>query len=324
MPRRLLEYLGGRGDAAMGGRFPGPVRDTVLRGIVYSLVGMVLFSLSDATAKYMTTQVSVPQVAWALYIWMILLAWVVAPKPRLRTVVRTGHPALQIAQAGCELTGGLMFYAALFYMPFAEVVAIGFVSPFFVTLLAALILKEAVGRERWLACAFGFLGIMIILRPGFSDFDWTSLLPIGAAFFNAFYIIITRRIGPRENSATLMFYIGIIGAVAIGAVLPFTWVAPTPAAWLGLAVIGVLGAVARFALIRGYSLAPASLLQPFRYLQIVGATVLGLIVFGDFPDLWTWVGTAVVIASGASFYGGEARRRRAIQAASVGPRDPAP
>lgn len=325
MSRRLLAYLGGRGKAAAGGRFPGPVRDMVTRGLVYSLVGIVLFNLSDGVAKYMTAQVSVPQVAWALYFWMILLSLLLAPTPKLRGIARTSHPVLQFTQAGCELVGGFMFYTALYYMPFADVIAIGFISPFFITLLAAVILKEAVGRERWLACAFGFLGAMIILRPGFSDFGWPSLLPVGAALFNATYAIITRRIGPRESSATLMFYIGITGAVILGAVLPFTWIAPTPMAWLGLAVMGVLGAAARFAIIRGYSLAPASLIQPFRYLQIVGATVFGLFVFGDFPDLWTWVGTAVIVASGASFYGGEARRRRrAVEAAPVRPHDPAP
>jgi S-adenosylmethionine uptake transporter len=322
---RLLAYLGARRAAAGGRRFPAPVRDAVARGIAYALVGIVLYNLSDATAKFMTNHVSVPQVALALYVWMILLSLILAPTPKIRGIVRTSHPALQFTQAGCELTGGLMFYMALSYMPFADVIAIGFVSPFFVTVLAALVLKEAVGREKWVACTFGFLGAMIILRPGFSAFGWPSLLPIGAALFSAIYAIITRRIGSRESSATLLFYIGITGAAILGTVLPFTWVAPTPMAWLGLAVVGVLGAAARFSVIRSYSLAPASLIQPFRYLQIVGATVFGLIVFGDFPDLWTWVGTAVIIASGASFYGGEARRRRrAVETAPARRRDPAP
>jgi drug/metabolite transporter (DMT)-like permease len=296
--------------------FPGAGRDMVARGVVYSLVGIVLFNLSDGVAKYMTTQVSVPQVAWALYIWMIMLSLILAPASGFPGITRTAHPFLQFSQAPCELVGGFMFYMALAYMPFADVIAIGFISPFFVTLLAALVLKEVVRRERWLACAFGFLGAMIILRPGFSAFGWPSLLPVGAALFNAVYVVITRRIGPRESTATLMFYIGIFGAAVIGAMLPFTWVAPTPTpmAWLGLVVIGVLGAAARFALIRGYSLAPASLIQPFHYFQIVGAAAIGFTVFGDFPDLWTWVGTAVIIVSGASFYGGEARRRRADRA----------
>ncbi len=285
-------------------------RDAAMLGVLFSLLGLVLFNISDATAKLMTTQVSIPQVAWSLYIWMILLSWLLTPGRRVSSLVRTAHPWLQLARGGLELGAGLFFFTALRYLPFADVIAIGFVAPFFVTALAAVVLKESVGPGKWVACAFGFLGALIILRPGFDAFDWASLLPVGAALTYSVYAIITRLIGPRESSATMLFYVGITGAVVLMIPLPFVWVAPAPIEWLGLAVVGLFGAGGHLVTIRAYSLAPVSLLQPIHYLEIVGAAALGLAIFGDFPDLWTWVGAAVIIVSGVVFYGGEARRQK--------------
>lgn len=284
-------------------------RDTAMAGMLFSLLGILLFNISDATAKLMTYQVSIPQVAWSLYVWMILLSVLLAPEGRVSSLVRTAHPWLQLARGGLELGAGLLFYTALHYLPFADVIAIGFVAPFFVTALAAVVLKESVGAGKWVACAFGFLGALIILRPGFEAFEWASLLPVGAALTYSVYSIITRLIGPRESTATMLFYVGITGATALAIPLPFFWVAPAPMEWLGLAVIGLFGAAGHLVIVRAYSIAPASLLQPVRYVEIVGATGLGLVMFGDFPDLWTWVGVAVIITSGVAFYGGEARRR---------------
>ena len=285
-------------------------RDAAMLGVLLSLLGLAFFNISDATAKLMTYQVSIPQVAWSLYVWMILLSWLMVPERRVLSLVRTAHPWLNIARGGLELGAGLFFFTALRYMPFADVIAIGFVAPFFVTALAAMVLKESVGPGKWVACAFGFLGALIILRPGFEAFEWASLLPIGSALSYSGYAIITRLIGPRESSLTMLFYVGLTGAVVLVIPLPFVWVAPAPIEWLGLAVIGLFGAAAHLLTIRAYSLAPASLLQPISYLEIVGAAALGLAIFGDFPDFWTWVGAAVIITSGVAFYGGEARRQK--------------
>jgi drug/metabolite transporter (DMT)-like permease len=262
----------------------------------------------------MTYQVSIPQVAWSLYLWLIVLSWLLVPKRRVWNLVRTAHPWLQLARGGLELGGGLLFYTALRYLPYADVIAIGFVAPFFVTALAAVVLKESVGAGKWVACGFGFLGALIILRPGFEAFEWATLLPVGAALVYSVYAIITRLIGPRESTATMLFYVGITGAAALALPLPFFWVAPEPWEWLGLAVVGLFGAAGHFAAVRAYSIAPASLLQPVRYVEIVGAAGLGLVLFGDFPDPWTWLGAGVIIVSGVAFYGGEARRHKRVGA----------
>lgn len=299
-------------------------RDAAMVGVLFSLLGIVLFNISDATAKLMTTQVSIPQVAWSLYVWMILMSWLLVPGRRLSSLVRTAHPWLQVARGGLEVGGGLLFYTALRHLPFADVIAIGFIAPFFVTALAAVVLKESVGASKWVACAFGFLGALIILRPGFHAFEWASLLPVGAALTYSGYAIITRLIGPRESTATMLFYVGITGAAVLAIPLPLMWVAPAPIEWLSLAVIGLFGAAGHLVTIRAYSLAPVSLLQPVHYLEIVGAAGLGLAIFGDFPDLWTWVGAAVIIASGVVFYGGEAWRRRRGAATPIPTESPKP
>jgi S-adenosylmethionine uptake transporter len=285
-------------------------RGSPMFGVLFLLLGLVLFNIADAAAKLMTYHVSIPQVVWSLCIWMILLSWFMVPGRRVLSLVRTAHPWLQIARGGLELGAGLLFVTALRYLPFADVIAIGFVAPFFVTALAAVVLKESVGSGKWVACAFGFLGTLIILRPGFEAFQWASLLPVGAAVAYSFYAIITRLLAPREPATTMLFYVGITGAVALMVPLPFVWVAPAPIEWLGLAVVGLFGAAGHLVTIRAYSLAPASLLQPIHYLEIVGAAALGLVIFSDFPDVWTWVGAAVIIVSGVIFYGREARRSK--------------
>ena len=283
--------------------------DTVTAGVLIALCGYLMFSISDVTAKVMTHQVSIVQVTLAQYIWMVLMALFLGSRQRIVTIARTAHPWLQTTRAVCSLGGSLLFYTALFYMPFADVVAIGFISPFFITALAWLVLGETVAPVRWLACAIGFLGAIIIIRPAFAEVGWPALLPIGATLNYATYAIVTRKIGPREGSATMLFYIGIVGVIVLAMALPFVWVAPTWMEWVGLAFIGLTAAAGHLADIKAYSLVPASLIAPFRYTSIISAVILGLIVFGDFPDLWTWLGAVIIMGSGLFAYRAEWRER---------------
>ena len=267
-------------------------------GVLISLLGLALFSISDGTAKFMTYRVSIPQIAWALYICILLVIPVLAFHRGVRAVVRTRHPWLQLTRSGAEVAGGFLFYMALHYLPWADVLAIGFIAPFLITALARVTLGEHVGPARWVACGIGFIGALVIIRPGFSDAGWPVILAVASAMLYAVYAVVTRRLGSSESAVGMLYYIGLVGAVTMSFIVPFAWVPPSPIEWVGLAVIGLFGAAAHLFIIRAYSLAPASLLAPFGYFEIIGAVVLGLIVFGDFPDLWTWVGTAVIIASG--------------------------
>ena len=267
-------------------------------GILTYLGAGILFNLTDATAKFMTNHVSVIQVVWALYVWTVLLAWFLSPGRRIAEAARTAHPWWQLARALCQVSGAVVFFVALHHLPLADVIAIGFISPFLITALAFWALGEPVTPVRWAACFVGFMGALIILRPGFAGTTWHVVLPLCSSLLYAVYTVITRKLSPRESSATMMFYIGILGVVALTAALAFFWVEPSPLEWAGLVLVGLLGAAATLGEIRAYSLTPVSVLQPFRYCEIVGATLLGLLIFGDFPDLWTWIGTAIIISSG--------------------------
>ena len=288
----------------------GPANRALL-GILLALCCFFIFNVSDVIAKYMTHRVSILQLTWAQFAMAPLIVLIVAPGRRLIPVLATRQPWLQLGRTLVELCGVFMFLTALRYMPLANAVAIGFISPFLITILARVLLREAVAPARWLACAAGFAGALIIVRPGLGVTGWEAALPAGSAFCYSLFVIATRHLGRTEQPLTTFFYYGVVGTAVTGVLLPVDWVTPTPIDWLALTAIALTAATSHFLLIRAYSLAPASLIAPFTYASIIGATALGFVVFGDFPDEWTWLGAAVIVVAGLSVYRLEARRAQA-------------
>ena len=196
------------------------------------------------------------------------------------------------------LGSALSFFTGLKYLPLAEIVAIIFIGPLLVTILAALILKEHVELRRWVACITGFVGAVIIVRPGFGSIGWTALYPITATSLYSVYVICTRVTAPTERHSTMMFYTCVASVVILSVSSPLYWVEPPFLGWVGLTTVAVLSATSAGLAIKAYSLAPASMLAPYAYVEIVTATLFGFLLFGDLPDPYTVVGAAVVVASG--------------------------
>ncbi len=280
------------------------------------LLAVVMFSLLDTTAKWLTRSYPVPLVIWSRYIFSLGFMLAALPWAGGLAGLRTRRPAMQTARGVLLLACTILFITAISYIPLATATAIGFISPLFVTALSIPLLGERVGRKRWAAVLAGFLGVLVIVRPGAGAVHWATSLPIAMALCYATYQILTRMLRFSDGAYASLFYPALIGTLAASAAVPFFWTIPR---WtdLGLmALLGLFGGIGHFLLIQAFSRAPASMLAPFAYCQIIGAAIFGYAVFGDLPDPPTWVGTAIIVASGLYVWHREGVLRRAARAGS--------
>ena len=273
----------------------------------------------DALAKLLSATIAPGQVAWSRFAVqsLLMLAGILAFRRRL-TWDRIGVNAAR----GVTMSGAtLCFFWGLKYLPLADAVAIFFVEPLILTLMSALFLGEKVGWRRLTAIAVGFGGALIVIRPSYEVFGWAAVLPLGAAMCFATYLLLTRYAAPGGDPVAMQFHSGVfgwlvmtaalgIGAVTDIAVLQAVW--PTAREWLMLAGLGVIATAGHILVVIAFSRAPAGVLAPFQYLEILSATLLGLLIFGDFPDATRWLGVAIIIGSGLYVF----HRERKLAAAA--------
>src|SRR5690242_12050596 len=257
------------------------------------------FSCLDATGKYLLRYMDPLQVVWARYFGAFLLAFIFLNPITQPGLMVTKRPLLQVGRSSLLLGSTALNFFALRYLQLDEALAILFSTPFMVALLCGPLLGEWVGWRRWSAIGVGFLGVLLVARPGFGGLHPAALLSLGSAVCYALYSISTRVLARSDSSETTLFYSNPVGAVAMLPVIPFVWTTPQSAFVIGLMVlIGALGSAGHYLLIRGHRLAPASALAPFIYTQLVWTTTLGFLVFGDVPHRWTIVGGLIVVSSG--------------------------
>lgn len=257
------------------------------------------FSCLDATAKYLIAYMDPLQVVWARYTSAFLLALVFSNPFARPAIVKTTRPVLQVARSTLLLLSTVLNFYAVRYLQLDQALAIMFSTPFLVALLSGPILGERVGWRRWMAISVGFCGVLLVTRPGFGGIHPAALLSLAAAACYAFYGISTRVLSRTDSNETTLFYSNLVGAVVMLPVLPLVWTAPQ--SWFHAALmvaIGAFGAFGHYILIAGHRLAPASVLSPYIYTQLVWAGAFGYLVFGNVPSEWTLVGSAVVICSG--------------------------
>ncbi len=289
--------------------------DRPLAGIGLMALGVSVLPLMDGIAKHLSADYAVMQVVWGRFVFHLL--WLL-PVLFLRFSLRElmpRHPGIQVLRGGFLLGATICFFAALKFMPIADALALLFISPMVCTALSPLVLKESVGVGRWLAVAAGFVGALIVVRPGFGVFQWASILALGAGAFHGCYLLATRRLSGSTNPAITLFYTALIGAVAMTLLVPAVWTPPTASAWGWMILMGVLAASGHFLIIKAFGRAPAPVVAPVGYAEIVVASIVGYVAFSDFPDAWTWLGIAVIVASGIVI---SLRERRGRPAAGAG------
>jgi drug/metabolite transporter (DMT)-like permease len=270
-----------------------------LTGIALMSVAVALFACNDAVAKYLNGHMDAVQVVWARYMSAFVLAVVLLNPVKNPLVMRTTRPWLQLGRSTLLLLSTLLNFIALRYLQLDQTIAIMFCTPFLVALLGGPLLGEWIRWRRWAAIIVGFCGVLLVARPGAGGIHPAALLVLGAAICYAFYAISTRILSRSDSDKTTNFYSNLVGAAVIALAVPFFWTPQSsPLVILMMASMGLFSGLGHYLLIRGHRLAPASVLAPFIYTEIVWMIALGYLMFGDVPNRWTMAGVAVVIASG--------------------------
>lgn len=286
-----------------------------VKGILLMLTAGALFVCLDAVGKYLTADYPVVEITWARFFFHLLLFPLLLGAGRWRLVLRTNRVGLHIVRSLLLVGANFLFFLAVKFIPLADANALGFVSPLMLVAFSVLLLGERVGPRRWVAVAVGFVAVFAIIRPGFAEVHWAMFLPLGVALCFSLYQITTRILGATDHWVTILFFTATGGLVVTSAALPFVWVAPDLEGWALMALMGVFGGVSHLVLIRAFTIAPASILAPFAYVQLVWAIIAGFVIFGDFPDAWTLIGASVIAASGIYVIHRERQLARAARAA---------
>lgn len=272
-----------------------------LAGIGFTVAAVACFAVSDTTAKYVTSMVPLMVALWFRYVVQALITTVIILPKRGVAALRTAHPKFQVLRGVLLATTSLLAFLSLRYMPVGEFTAIVMITPLVITLLAGTLLGERVSKLRWVLVIGGFVGAMVIIRPGHEAFQWTALLPLALVATNSWFQVLTSRLAKTEDPMTMHFYSGWVGTLLASLALPFVW---TPldswTLWAGLGLMGLMGTVGHFMMILAYARTPASTLTPFLYAQIGFAMLGGWLAFSHVPDQWSLVGMAAIAVCGAA------------------------
>jgi len=287
-----------RGDGVSAPSLASAAGRSQTGAILLMLAASLAFATMDACAKHLTADYSVAQITWARNVFHMLLLPFLFGLRRPWALARTGQPLLQLGRSALLLAGSYIFFLALSFMPLADATSITFLSPLVVTVMSVPLLGEKVGPRRWAAVAVGFGGVLLIVRPGLGAAHWAAALPLLCAVFFAFGQVSARMLSRTDGAVTTLFYSGLAGALVMSAIVPFDWRSPDLEGWVLMIAVGLAGGIAHYLMIRAFAAAPASLLAPFGYVQLVWATLAGLLIFGDFPDGPTLLGIALIAGSG--------------------------
>ena len=267
-------------------------------GIALMLLGILLFSVNDALGKFLVGAYSVGAVLlFRSFAAIVILVPFVRRSGGLAALRHPPRPGLQWLRVALTTTEVGFFYASVRYLPLADVMTFYLAAPIFVAAMSALILREAIDRDRWIAVLVGFVGVIIVLRPSPATFSWPALIAMSGSFLFSVLMIVTRQLRGSPDSTLLAYSTG--GAFVAGAVLvPFQWVTPTLRDFALLSLLGVVALVASLCVNRSLRFAPASVVVPYQYTMLIWAVLFGYVFFGDEPDAAVLVGAAIVIASG--------------------------
>ncbi len=277
----------------------GHERSRRLRGIVLLVLAFTIFAGVDGLSKLLAETQSVAQIVWARYALALPVLFATLKPAERRGIYRTAHPRMQFARGITPLGISACMVFAVRYLPLADATVILFAGPFLIVALSKPFLGEPVHAASWIGVGLGFLAVLIVARPGFGSLSIYALFPLAAAFFSAFYQLFSRRLGAAgEQPNTTLAWTLTLGAIIATPFAILMWQPLDTRGWILMVALGLTFGFAQSLMIRAYSLAPAALLAPFTYAQIVSAAIFGVIVFGAVPDLATIAGIVLIIASG--------------------------
>jgi len=292
-------------------------RDPMLRGILLMCAGVSMFPFMNVAVKLLAPNYPAAQITWARFTGHLMVMLVVFLPQYRWALFRTRRPLVQLGRSALMLVSNLVFVMAIGAVPLATASAIGFTSPLLVTALSVPLLQEQVGWRRWSAVVVGFAGALMVIRPGSGFRDPAVLLILFSSFAYALYQIATRLVR-NDTAATCIIFAALLGSLGMSLAMPFIFVMPRSLLDMVLFVtLGLLGGAGHYMVIRAFQLGPAAVIAPLGYVELIGSVVLGYLLFGNFPDVWTWLGSGVIIASGIYIAMRERLRRAARESMPV-------
>ncbi len=283
-----------------------------LLGIGLMCVAGAVLPVMNGFGKLLAQDYPPEQVIWARLTSHLVCVLVLFLPRQGVSLFRTRRPGLQLTLSLTMLISTTLFFFALPFVGLAKASVINFVSPFLVMLIALPLLGERLELRRFLAVLVGFVGVIVVIRPGGDVFDWASVVIFASAVFYALYQVVARMVAGHDRPETSILYNVLAGAIVMSCFMPWSFVMPRT--WLDaglMASMGVIGAFGHYCVARAMRYADAGVISPFNYVQLIGAVGVGYALFADLPDAWTWVGAAVIIAAGVFIAWNESRRRRA-------------
>ena len=273
-------------------------RSTALLGVILVMAGVTLFAVVDAAGKVLSEQHSVVQIVWARYAFAVPVLLATTPRSLWRTLFRVQQPLVQAGRGLMPVLASFAVVMGLKLLPLAEVTALTFASPLVVVALAGPLLRERSSIHDWIGVIVGFIGILVIVRPGGDAVAWAAVFPLACAFCFALFQLATRLVGRHDQPTATLAWTIAVGLVVTTPLLLVDWRPVAAAEWALMVLSGLAFGGAQLLLIRAFRLAPAAVLTPFTYAQIIPAVLLGLVLFGAVPGIWAVVGTAILIAAG--------------------------
>ena len=252
----------------------------------------------DTIAKYLSAELSFFQITWARYFFTVFFTLPFMFFFFRKNLTWSSQPKLQIFRGLTLFFANVLFFYSISIISMAKALTLAFVAPLITTALSPIFLGEKVGFRRWSAVIVGFIGSLIVIRPGFIEFNLASVAALGTGFFYGIYLVITRKLHTSDSPLLTLLLTGVVGAVIGSFIVPVVWINPTFNQWSLLALMGVFACLGHLFLILSLKYADASKLAPFGYFEIVTNVMLGYYFFSDFPHYWTWIGLAIIVCSG--------------------------
>ena len=280
-----------------------------MRGPILNLSAWLILPIMDAIAKYLSYSLPILQITWFRFFFSAVITGIFIYLFSRKSFVRSKNIKSQVLRGILLLTSSLLFFYAISVISLAKALTLAFICPLIVTALSPYFLKERVGRRRWTAVIVGFIGVLLVIRPGIVEFNWASLASLGTGLCYAIYLIVTRSLKDTDNGLLTLLFTSIVGTIVLSLYLPFVWINPSLNQLLLAANMGFIAALAHGLIIISYNFSDASKLAPLGYFEIIPNIIIGYIWFSDFPDKYTILGLLVIILSGIYVF----RRERIIK-----------
>ena len=269
-----------------------------MKAIIFSLLGWMFLPVMDGFAKYLSDDLPILQITWARYFFTVVFVFPIMFFFYKKQLVWSDKPRLQMFRGLILLSANICFFYAISVISLAKALTLAFIAPLIVTAFSPILLGEKVGFRRWTAVAVGFIGSLIVIRPGFLEFNLASMAALATGFFYGFYLIITRKLSTSDNPLLTLLITGIVGALLVSLIIPFYWVKPTLNQWSLMAGIGIFACIGHLFLILSLKYADASKLAPLGYTEIIPNVIIGYYFFNELPDNWTYLGLFIIVLSG--------------------------